>query len=300
MTWTRVARFLTIAMTAMPLTAFAQTHDHDRWGVPSGAIVKEFDAFISGFDNDDDDDGDGVGDRWGVPEWVAYEIQRTGETCVKTHERPGWTGDPTLQARGLMPTDDTYASGTAFRKRHPAWFSRGHLAPKVHAERISKKAAEDTHSFYNAVPQRQPMNAGVWLRLEDLTAAWAQRHRRIWVISGPIFADRHPVATLGDQGELPVAIPEALYKLVIRESADPKVPEVLAFVVPQVGAGVDKGPFRPERFLTTVDEVERLTGLDFLSALSKASQKAVEATEAEAIWPTRSEDFVRACSGEAE
>lgn len=82
-------------------------------------------------------------------------------------------------------------------------------------------------------------------------------------------------------------------------SADPTFPDVLAFVVHQVGAGVDKGPLRPERSLTTVDELERLTGLDFLTALSKASQKAIEATEANVIWPTRSEDFVHVCSGDA-
>ncbi|MBT9560909.1 MAG: DNA/RNA non-specific endonuclease [Myxococcales bacterium] len=296
----RPSLFALTVVAVVPLMAHGQAHDHDRWGVPSGAIVREFDAFVSGFDDDDDDDGDGIGDRWGVPEWVAYEIQRIDVACIPTHERPAWTGDPALQARGLMSSDDTYATSAGFRKRHPAWFARGHLAPKVHAERISKSAAEDTHTFWNAVPQRQAMNAGVWLHLEDLTGAWAQRHKRIWVISGPIFADRLPVATLGDQGELGIAIPEALFKIVIRESADPKVPEVLAFVVPQVGAGVDKGPFRPERFLTSVDEVERLTGLDFLTSLSTGSQKAIEATEAAALWPTRSEDFVRACSGDGD
>jgi endonuclease G len=277
--------------------ASAEPHEHDRWGVPAGAIVKSFDAFVSGMDDEDDDDGDGIGDRWGVPEWVAYELRRVNVPCIETHERPGWTGDSALQRRGLMPTDDSYGTSAAFRKRHPAWFARGHLAPKVHAERLSKTAAEDTHTFWNAVPQRQSMNAGLWLHLEELTGAWAQRHERIWVISGPIFADRFPVAWLGDQGELGIAIPEALYKIVIREGADPKVPDVLAFVVPQVGAGVDKGPFRPERFLTSVDEVERLTGLDFLTALSKAAQKPVEAAEADTVWPTRKDDFVRACSG---
>lgn len=291
---------LTFAMTMYAAIASAQSHDHDRWGVPTGAIVKTFDAFVSGFDDEDDDDGDGLGDRWGVPEWVAYELQRVDVECIETHERPAWTGDEALQRRGLMSTDDSYASGAGFRKRHPAWFSRGHLAPKVHAERMSKKAAEDTHSFYNAVPQRQAMNAGVWLHLEDLTGAWAQRHGRVWAISGPIFADRYPVATLGDQGELGVAIPEALYKIVIRETSDPKVPDVLAFVVPQVGAGVDKGPFRPERFLTSVDEVERLTGLDFLTSLSKSEQKGLESAEAASLWPTAKTDFVRACSGREE
>lgn len=275
---------------------------HDRFETRPRDLVREFRAFTVSFDSADDDDGDGQGEARGVPEWVACEVKRFEGECVPTGERPAWFTDEALALEGLAPRDDSYRFPAAERKGMKNGFDRGHLAPKFLAARLGEAAEWNTHTLLNAVPQRHEFNAGIWLDLERLTGAWAQRYGSVWVIAGPVFHRRsgHPPETIGDtaQGEFPVAVPDALFKLVVRETAEPAAPvEVLAFLYPQEGSGYAKGPFHQKRFLATVDEVERLTGLDFLTALPDGEEEEVEGRRATELWPVEEKDFVRECGG---
>lgn len=272
------------------------TYDHDRWGTSNGGILKDFRAYRSSFDNEDDDDGFGGSDAWGVPEWVAYEIKEFAGECVDTSPRPDWITDDELHEAGLMPDDDSYRTTGPFRTAHGAWFERGHLQAKVIAARQGADAEWNTHTFYNAVPQRGvAFNGGIWGDLEDLTGAWAQHFGAVWVVTGPIFVDRHAFAHLGDPGEFPVAIPEAIFKIVIKDSDTPNQPDVMAFIYPQVGPGYLFTPYDHRRYLTTVDEIERLTGIDFLMSLPDGQEATVEANQALGLWPADDDDFVQAC-----
>lgn len=274
-------------------------YNHDKWGTSSNGYARQFRAYISSFDTQDDDNGDGAADVLGVPEWVAYEIKRTSASCIRTYARPTqWITDRQLNDIGIMPEDSSYAYPSDFRSNHPDWFSRGHLAMKMLAERLGAAAGWNTHTFYNAVPQRQLFNAGIWLDLEDLTGAWAQKYGSVWVITGPIFADRSPIAYLGENGELPVAIPDALFKIVIKDGPQPNSPDVMAFIYPQVGPGYYMGkPYDHTRYMTSIDEIEKLTGIDFLTTLSVSDQERIESYANRILWPSRSDDFVRACRG---
>ena len=105
-----------------------------------------------------------------------------------------------------------------------------------------------------------------------------------------------PYAFLGQENEIPVAIPDALFKIVIKEGENPSRPDVLAFIYPQVGAGYYSGkPFDHSRYMTTVDEIEKITGIDFLSALPSTSESMIEKTEVRTLWPVNKKDFIRAC-----
>lgn len=194
-----------------------------------------------------------------------------------------------------MPKDDSYAYSNAFRRIHKDWFVRGHLAMKLHAERLGSDAAWNTHTFFNAVPQRQNFNAGIWLDLEDLTAAWAQRFGAVWIITGPIFVDKSPFAYIGEPGEFPVAIPEVLFKIVIKEGAIEDEPDVLAFIYPQIGPGYLSKPYDHTRYLTTIDEIQALTGIDFMTLLSADIVRRIEKFKATKLWHSESGDFIKAC-----
>ena len=67
---------------------------------------------------------------------------------------------------------------------------------------------------------------------------------------------------------------------------DKGVPEVLAFLYPQVGPGYfgPREAYRHERFLTTVDEIEELTGLDFKPSADPTVEKRVERHRATQLW----------------
>lgn len=273
-------------------------YEHNKWKTSCGGIERGFAAFMSCFDDKDDDNGNGTADVLGVPEWVSYEMKEVDHKCRKKYSRPSkWFGDSDLISQKVMPTDDSYSYPKRFLKGKSDWFSRGHLAMKMHAERLGQAEGWNTHTFFNAVPQRQLFNAGIWLDLEYLTAAWAQDYGRVWVIAGPIFADRFPVAYLGEQGELPVAIPDALFKIVIKEGVESDVPDVLAFIYPQVGPGYYSGkPYNHLRYVTTVDEIEKLTGIDFFTGLSTPKEKALEMKMADQLWPASNAGLLPVCS----
>ena len=248
LTWVPVALALLIvgasdAHGRDPRPVDSSGYSHDRFGVEPKELMRDYGSFIVSFDSDDDDDGDGGPDNWGIPVWVAHEIKAFNEgSCIKTGPRPKWFTDTRLAAQGVAPRDATYVYSRTFRKLHPDWYVRGHLAMKFLAERMGPDAAWNTHTLLNAVPQRQSFNAGPWLELEELTGAWAQRFGAVWIITGPIIIDGKPSAFIGEEGEIPAAIPDALFKIVVRDSG--VLPEALAFIYPQVGPGYQSGRVR--------------------------------------------------------
>jgi endonuclease G len=74
-----------------------------------------------------------------------------------------------------------------------------------------------------------------------------------------------------------VQVPEACYKIIVDEENG--VPRVLAFIVPQDVTGSEP----PKRFLTSVDEVEQETGLDFLCDLPDELGSRLEAETVKAM-----------------
>jgi endonuclease G len=274
---------------------------HDRFATQPRDIVREYGGFITSFDSDDDDNGDGAGDRDGIPEWVAHEVRRYTEgDCIPTGARPSkWFTDLALFHDGIAPDDASYRVSRDWRNRHPNWYVRGHLAMKLIVERLGEDAAWNTHTVLNAVPQRSKFNSNIWLDLELLTGAWAQRYGAVWIVTGPVVIDRKPSGNIGDEGEFHVVIPDALFKIVARDVDGRDWPDVIAFIYPQLGPGFDskRGAFPHHYYLTSVDNIEALTGLDFFTALDEAVQKEFEPLKATALWPVDETDFLDACRG---
>ena len=285
-------------------------YDHARYS-PAADITREFAAFTVSFDSKDDDNEDGKPDLLRVPEWVAQHIKRTDEPCIDTHDRPSWFTDKDLFRSGVAPDDDSY--------KHSG-FDRGHMAAKLLAARVSEAAEWNTHTVLNAVPQRRRFNQQIWKNLEAWTGAWTQVFGEIWVIQGPVFGEHAPFFFIGDEGEYKVAVPDALFKVVIREKTasekavasakEKNLPEMLVFLYPQLGPGYywtkTEFPhegltyFRHERFLTTLEEVEKLTKLTFFDeadalGINASALKRLRKQRAEKLWQATDEDFLNAC-----
>lgn len=153
-------------------------------------------------------------------------------------------------------------------------YDRGHLAPNYAiATRYGAAAQRETFLMSNIVPQRHALNAGLWRGLEEkIATSYPARYGEVWAITGPIFAS-HP-KTLRDG----VAIPDAFFLIVVDEN-EGKL-RTMAFIVPQeTPANSD-----PARFLTTIDDVQRRTGLDFLRELEDTAEKQVEQSKASRVW----------------
>lgn len=264
------------------------TYEHDKWVTQPVDIGKDFRAYTSSFDSADDDDGDGTADVWGIPHWVAYEIKQH-DPLGKAPDRPSqWITDTALHAAGIMPDDSTYSFSVDFRHENPLspmlGYDRGHLCMKQHAFRLGPAADWNTHTFYNCVPQAADFNRGIWRNLEDMCAAWADKYGRIWVIDGPVVYGMKPILYLSKPGEVAAAVPDALFKIVVRE-IEGQDPAVLAFIYPQRGLGYRSGPFDHRPFLTSVQAIQYFTKLDFLTELPDDVEARTECAVATELWP---------------
>lgn len=285
-----IALLFVLSITSVSGTDFKKevidpSYQHDKYGTQPKDITRVFRAYMTSFDSDDDDDGDGKPDRRGIPEWVAYEMRGITKKLRAGPKRPApWITDSNLFDLGIAPGDETYQYSKSFRNKHRNWYVRGHLCMKQHAWRLGAAADWNTHTVLNAVPQRDAFNSGIWQDLENMTADWADEYDAVWIITGPVFSNGKPAAWLGEDGEVKIAIPDALFKIVIKESSDPNRPDVLAFIYPQEGSNYRRKPFDHVRYLTSVQRIEKLTGLNFFTALPAADQKAVESTVPTTLW----------------
>jgi DNA/RNA endonuclease G (NUC1) len=157
------------------------------------------------------------------------------------------------------------------------------MCRKLTAYRLGANADWNTHTVLNACPQEPDLNQGIWLDLEEKVDHWADEYGTVWVVCGPVFFGRKPRLWIGDEGEVPVAVPDAFFKVVVKESGDPERPDVLAFLYPH-HRYPKKGPYDQTPFLVSVDYIEELTGLDLLSALDDNAEEELERTPATALW----------------
>lgn len=275
-----------LAMVAMVAVAVGQPpmeptqgYQHNRFGTYPPDHVVEFQAYISSFDTSDDDNEDGIGDLWGVPEWVAYELRAGTPQGAKSKPR-SWRKVPDLPEDTPSPTDASYKN---------SHYSRGHMCMRSHAHRLGSAANYHTYNVANACPQIQAFNGGHWLGLERLTGQWADRYGAVWIVCGPIFDDWDLAShkQIGDGNEIRVAVPDAFFKIVVKDPSESGPPDVLAFIyrhdanLDDSGEDVDHTPF-----LKSVREVEEATGLDFFTALSPDVQDAIEGEAATSLWAT--------------
>lgn len=204
----------------------------------------------------------GYSDALGNPVWAAYHLRDLAKL-------------PTAGARPeKFETDRRTAARVAPEDYTNSGYDRGHLAPNYAiATRYGAAAQRETFLMSNITPQLHSLNAGLWKELElKIATSYPARYEEVWVLTGPVFGAT-PKKLRGG-----VAVPEAFFLIVIDEN-EGKL-RTLALLVPQAApAAAD-----PERYLTSIDEIQRRTGLDFLSELDDVAEKQVEAQRATRMW----------------
>ena len=203
----------------------------------------------------------GYSDELGNPRWAAYRV-----VDAEPREAP--------------PRPDTFAVDprTAARIEPEVYtrsgYDRGHLAPNhVIATRYGAQAQAETFLMSNITPQRHELNGGLWRQLEQrIATSYAGRFGEVWVLAGPVFGAN------SERLRRRVAVPEACYMIIVDES-DGRV-RAAAFLFPQtLPADAELGDY-----LVNIDEIERRTGLDFLSELPDPAESALEAGKLGRVW----------------
>lgn len=183
--------------------------------------------------------------------WVSYLL--TAECLERPPVRRSnvFQADPEVRSRPVRPRDYTRTG-----------YDRGHLVP---AADMTYCAETMEHSFFmtNISPQLPGCNRGIWKRLESQVRRWALRERKLYVITGPVFADNS-----GTMGKTDIPVPVAFYKVILDLTPPFKM---IGFVVPN-----QPSKKRIRNFAVPVDEVEALTGCDFFGGLDDALEDELE------------------------
>lgn len=122
--------------------------------------------------------------------------------------------------------------------KHSGW-DRGHMCP-AGDNRWHWRAMQESFYMTNICPQNHNLNRGDWKELEEACRRWAEQEGPIYIACGPIFYNRQPRA--------------------------------IGFIYKNTSGN------RPlDSYVNSVDQVERITGIDFFPALPDDVEKKVEA-----------------------
>lgn len=143
-------------------------------------------------------------------------------------------------------------------------WSRGHMCP-AGDNKWDEIAMRESNLLTNICPQDKGLNSGVWNKIEQDCRKWAKKYRDVYIVCGPIFLNKEH-ETIGANK---VVVPEAFFKVILCLQGKPKA---IGFVVRNNG-----GTKKRDSFINTVDDVERITGIDFFPALPDDIEDEVEA-----------------------
>lgn len=195
-----------------------------------------------------------------LPNWVAWHL--TAERTEGSAKRSGVDFAEDTEVPEPRATDwDYYNSG----------YDRGHMCPAAD-NKWSKKAMEESFLFTNMCPQNGNLNRGDWNEMEMACRKWAKKYGDLYIVCGPIlYKGKHKTI-----GKNKVVVPEAFFKVVLRTGDDP---QAIGFIYKNTSGNRPK-----DSYVNTVDEVERITGIDFFSSLPDDVEKKVEAECDLGLW----------------
>ncbi|MBQ8673366.1 MAG: DNA/RNA non-specific endonuclease [Bacteroides sp.] len=193
--------------------------------------------------------------KWNLPNWVAWELNR--DKLTERERRNGkFYPDPDLDENLAVTTDDYRGCG----------MDRGHMCP-AGDNKWHWKAMQESFYMTNICPQNHNLNGGDWKELEEACRRWAEEEGRIYIVCGPIlYSDKEP-RRIGRQHK--VTVPDAFFKVVLCTESNP--PRAIGFIYPN-----SAGNKPMHTYARSIDQVERITGIDFFPTLPRKMEKQVE------------------------
>jgi endonuclease G len=208
----------------------------------------------------------GYSDVRGNPLWVEYALHPIDESVPSLPRPSKFTKD--WRAINRIDHDSYTKSG----------YDRGHNAPNYAMSHLyGKDGQNDSFLMTNISPQKPRLNQQFWRRLEEAEIKnFTHLADKVWVITGPVFTG----STERLSSSWRVEIPDAFYKMYITEAKPNQPSKVLAFIVPQTIRGNES----LSQFVTSIDNIEAQTGLDFFSDLDDVIEDRLEASVEPQAW----------------
>lgn len=209
-----------------------------------------------------------------MADWASYHL--TDEYLKGSVPRSDdFRPDPDLEKSKRSELIDYSGSG----------YDRGHLVPAADMARSAQTMSE-SFLLSNMAPQMGPgFNRGIWKGLEEKVRDWALERNNLYIMTGPLYLDGEgnrirDSSRLTTIGPNRVAVPTHFYKIIVSVGSTPEDLDAIAFILPNRGNPSD---FLP-RFITSIDEIEGLTGLDFMHELEDTIESEAESKKGSPLW----------------
>lgn len=198
--------------------------------------------------------------EWLIPNWVAYSLT-DDETYGTVPRENSFYPDPLIKGVAIETGEYTHSG-----------YDRGHMAPAADMK-WSEQAMYESFYMTNVCPQNRNLNRGDWNDLEELARDWAKKYGSIYIACGPIVYDEN--VTIGNNHR--IVVPAAFYKVFLRKNHSSWT--TIGFVFENVAGN------KPlMTYMTSVDEVENMTGIDFFYNLPDSIEEQIEANEEFIHW----------------
>ena len=217
-----------------------------------------------------------------IPVFATYRLQqsdirsRTNKKCFRSDSRL-----PSNESAQLPDYEEPV-------------FDRGHLVPRADMNR-SEAVMVNTYVLSNMMPQHDRFNRGIWKNLEKVVRVWAEDHGTIYILTGPIF-DGDSDQNRDDPADVDrvkprnnLGLPTHFFKIVVYVRDSGFIDAIAVRLphkddlFPQGTPMEDKLEFI-EKNITSIDEIEAVTGYDFFPNMPQAQQVAVERAIASGLW----------------
>ena len=184
--------------------------------------------------------------------WVAYQLT-SNKLNGSAQRKNNFLKDPKIRTGSALSSDYTNSG-----------YDRGHLAP---AADMTWSQTVMRESFYmsNISPQQPGFNRGIWKKLESYVRQWAHDNESIYIATGGVLSQ-----TSGKIGSSGVSIPNYFYKVIL-DYTEPEI-KGIGFILSN-----QSSKRSVQSYAVTIDEVEKITGIDFFYNLPDNIEEKIEA-----------------------
>ncbi|MBR5576291.1 MAG: DNA/RNA non-specific endonuclease [Bacteroidaceae bacterium] len=199
-----------------------------------------------------------------IPNWVAWELN--AEKLVERESRNSkFVPNPKLPEDMAVTTKEYTGSG----------WDRGHMCP-AGDNKYHWRAMNESFYMTNICPQNHNLNRGDWKELEEACRRWAEAEP-VYIACGPIMYKTPKYGYIGKKFK--IRVPDAFFKVVLTGLQSGK-PRAIGFIYKN-----ESGNNKRDKYVNSVDEVERITSMDFFSALPDDVERRVESEYKLSDWP---------------
>ncbi len=263
---------------------------HLPWGVPKSAAQSSSEMlliqrdYVIGYHKD-----------LLVPIWTAHRLTKTTIVAREKAKKASGGAD---RKNCFRPDPRLKSEETAFCANYDEpVYDQGHFVPDADMPHQPIASLVNSYIYSNIAPQHCYFNRGIWLVLEGLARAWAKEKGEVYVLSGAVFdkdgdgkRDAVSDATRLKENKFKraVAVPTHFYKIYLHKTEGSGL-EAITVLLPHNNKKITAKESKAylEKHLTTIDAIEKITGLDLppnVSGAKSSPQEAIEKFLASALW----------------